>query len=58
MDCWVASGIDERAVPARLKPVLDHVEKGALNPRYDIDMRRLPQPLGLSDTSVHYLKTG
>jgi len=28
MDFWVASGIDERAVPSRLKPVLDHVEKG------------------------------
>jgi len=34
MDCWVASGIDERAVPSRLKPVLDHVEKG--------DTRRFP----------------
>jgi len=34
MDCWVASGIDERAVPARLKPVLDHVEKG--------DVRQFP----------------
>jgi len=34
MDCWVATGIDERAVPARLKPVLDHVEKG--------DLKRFP----------------
>ncbi|MDQ6992091.1 MAG: DUF1998 domain-containing protein, partial [Mariprofundus sp.] len=31
MDCWVASGIDGRAVPARLKPALDHVEQGDLN---------------------------
>ncbi len=30
MDCWVASGIDERAIPARLKAVLDHVEKSNL----------------------------
>jgi len=30
MDCWVATGIDERAVPSRLKPVLDHVENGDL----------------------------
>jgi len=30
MDCWVATGIDVRAVPARLKPVLDHVEQGDL----------------------------
>jgi len=31
MDCWVATGLDKSAVPARLKPVLDHVEKGNLN---------------------------
>jgi DEAD/DEAH box helicase domain-containing protein len=30
MDCWVATGIDERAVPGGLKPVLDNVEKGNL----------------------------
>jgi len=31
MDCWVATGLDKSAIPARLKPVLDHVEKGSLN---------------------------
>jgi len=31
MDCWVATGLDKSAVPARLKPVLDHVEQGDLN---------------------------
>jgi len=68
MDCWVASGIDERAVPARLKPVLDHVEKGALKdfPYNFIGYvsRHAPDLLErflklfekeLSDTSVHYL---
>ncbi|MCY4059175.1 MAG: DEAD/DEAH box helicase, partial [Gammaproteobacteria bacterium] len=28
LDCWVASGVDENAVPPRIRPVLDNVEKG------------------------------
>ena len=28
LDCWVASGVDEDAVPRRIRPVLDNVEKG------------------------------
>ncbi|MCY3837222.1 MAG: DEAD/DEAH box helicase, partial [Gammaproteobacteria bacterium] len=28
LDCWVASGVDENAVPRRVRPVLDNVEKG------------------------------
>lgn len=31
MDCWVATGVDDSAIPAALRPVLDHVEKGALH---------------------------
>ena len=27
LDCWVASGVDEDAVPRRIRPVLDNVEK-------------------------------
>jgi len=68
MDCWVASGIDERAVPARLKPVLDHVEKGDLK-RFPYNFigyvsRHAPELLErflklfekeLSDTSINYL---
>jgi len=68
MDCWVASGIDERAVPARLKPVLDHVEKGDLK-RFPYNFigyvsRHAPALLErflklfekeLSDTSINYL---
>ena len=30
-DCWSASGVDERAVPRRLRDVLDAVERGALD---------------------------
>ncbi len=30
LDRWVASGIDDRALPLRLKPVLDHVEQGKM----------------------------
>ncbi len=30
-DCWVASGVDERAVPRRIGPVLDNVDKGNLS---------------------------
>ncbi|MCY3796078.1 MAG: DUF1998 domain-containing protein, partial [Gammaproteobacteria bacterium] len=29
-DCWVASGVDERAVPRRIGTVLDNVDKGNL----------------------------
>ena len=28
LDCWVAGGVDENAVPRRIRPVLDNVEKG------------------------------
>ena len=31
LDCWVASGVDEDAVPRRVRPVLDNVEK--VNPQ-------------------------
>ncbi|MCZ0945645.1 MAG: DEAD/DEAH box helicase [Gammaproteobacteria bacterium] len=30
-DCWVASGVDERAVPRRIGTVLDNVDKGNLS---------------------------
>ena len=31
LDCWVAAGVDENAVPRRIRPVLDNVEKHNAN---------------------------
>ena len=31
LDCWVAAGVDENAVPRRIRPVLDNVEKRNAN---------------------------
>ena len=31
LDCWVAAGVDENAVPHRIRPVLDNVEKRNAN---------------------------
>lgn len=31
LDCWVATGVDESAIPATMRPVLDTVEKADLN---------------------------
>ncbi len=31
LDCWVAGGVDENAVPRRIRPVLDNVEKSNTN---------------------------